>query len=344
MIYVNTRILNGRLTGVQRYASEILARIGRQLTPLTLEHSFNGVRGHFWEQFILPLRLQDGLLWSPSNSGPLSVGNQVVTIHDLSPLDHPEWMSPRFAAWYQFLLPRLARKAKHLITVSEFTKGRILERFCVPEEKITVIPNAVDERFRDPPKATDLSSIFGECFSNTRYVLTVGSIEPRKNLITLTKAWQMIVDKIPEDISLVVAGARGERAIFRDASLSTMPKRVLMPGHVSDEFLPMLYANAIVFSYLSVYEGFGLPPLEGMASGVPVLTSNTTAIPEVVSDAALTVDPLDAEAVADGLFRLITNDSLNKKFSAQGILRAEQFTWETTAAKTWDVLCKAAGD
>ncbi|HPU78519.1 MAG TPA: glycosyltransferase family 1 protein, partial [Thermosynergistes sp.] len=168
------------------------------------------------------------------------------------------------------------------------------------------------------------------------------TIEPRKNLQRLLEAWCVICQKLPQDVWLVVAGAKGRESIFRDASFNDLPPKVYMAGHVPDEHLPALYSGALFFAYVSLYEGFGFPPLEAMACGTPVLTSNVTSIPEVVGDAALMVDPYDVEAIADGIKRLVEDSSLRAELSRRGIARAKMFTWDKTAELTWKVLEEAA--
>jgi glycosyltransferase involved in cell wall biosynthesis len=340
-IYVNTRSLGAPLTGVQRYTREALARLGTGVVPIAPARGARGATGHLWEQLILPRLVRGGLLWSPANTGPVSLRRQVVTIHDLTPLDHPEWMSRRFAAWYAYMLPRLARRAARVITDSEFTRRRIVERLGVAGERVVAIPIGVDPSFR--PEA-----VTGSGALRTRvdvpagpYVLFVGSIEPRKNLPRLLEAWRKALPAMPGDVSLVIAGARGGEHIFARHSTGPLPDRVVLAGHVADELLPGLYAGAMAFAYPSLYEGFGLPPLEAMASGVPVLAGNGTAMPEVVADAGLLVDPLDVEAITDALVRLTTDAGLRETLRARGLDRARTFTWDRTAAAIREVLEQA---
>ncbi len=140
----------------------------------------------------------------------------------------------------------------------------------------------------------------------------------------------------------MVAGAKGKDIIFKNTSLDKLPPKVCMPGYVPDEYLPTLYSGAIALVYVSLYEGFGLPPLEAMACGTPVLTSNVTSLPEVVGDAALMVDPYDVDAIAEGIKRLIEDDNLRRELSQKGLARAKLFSWDRTAEVTWSVLKEAA--
>ena len=346
-ITINTRILFHPVTGVQRYLLELLQRMSaggiQQIAP---QHPLSGARAHLWEQTVLPLRTQGHLLWSPSNTGPLAVSKQVVTIHDLSPMDHPEWLNPRFAAWYRFLTPKLARRVARVITDSEFTKSRLLETTGVSDDKVIVVPLGVDARFVPQGREQVESSIQKLGLPTNRYVLSLGSLEPRKNLGRLLRAWEVIYRGLPEDVWLVVSGAKGKSLVFQDVPEleALLPPRVFLTGHVPDELLPSLYAGAMAFAYLSVYEGFGLPPLEAMASGTPTLVGNRASLPEVVGDAAVQVAPFDIEAIADGLHRLIEDASLRAVLREKGLERAGQFNWSKTAEQTWRVLAEAAGD
>jgi len=343
---INTRILSHPITGVQRYLLELLQRMpSDQLHQIAPRHSISGARAHLWEQTILPRRTRGQLLWSPSNTGPLTISRQVVTIHDVVPIDHPEWLNPRFAAWYRFLTPKLARRVARVITDSEFTKSRLLETTGVSDDKVIVVRLGVDTRFVPQDREQVESAIHKLRLPTSRYVLSLGSLEPRKNLGRLLRAWEVIYRRLPEDVWLVVSGAKGKSLVFQDVpELEALPPRVFLTGHVPDELLPSLYAGAMAFAYLSVYEGFGLPPLEAMAYGTPTLVGNRASLPEVVGDAAIQVDPFDIEAIADGLLRLIEDGSLRAVLREKGLERAGQFNWDKTAEQTWRVLAEAAED
>ena len=246
-VFINTRALSSTLSGVQRYTLELLNRLQSELQPIAPKKPLHGIAGHIWEQFVLPTRLRGNLLFSPSNTGPLIEERQVVTIHDITPLEHPEWLNPRFAKWYQFLIPRLVHKARRIIAVSNFTKSRICEVTSVQPDKVVVIYNGVDERFR--PKSSEEIARTKDTFgiSNFRYILTVATIEPRKNLQRLLEAWDVWHVNLPQDIWLVIAGAKGKDLVFRDAVFNRLPPKICMIGHVPDEHLPALYSGALAF-------------------------------------------------------------------------------------------------
>jgi len=342
-IAINTRALSAPMTGVQRYTSELLARWNGHAERIAPDGSLRGFTGHAWEQFVLPAKLGGRFLFSPSNSGPLRVTNQVVTIHDTAVFDCPEGFHPRFAAWYRFLLPRLARQARQIITVSEFVKERILVHAKVSPDKVVVIPNGVDSRFC-PEAVSRVEEVVAALeLPSRRYVLAVGSLEPRKNLTRLFQAWAQVQERISDDIWLVVVGASGSTRVFNELHLGELPAKVFLAGHLEEHLLPAIYAGAIAMAYPSVYEGFGLPPLEAMACGTPVLAGNRSSLPEVVGDAGLLVDPFDINAIAEGISRLLEDCALRNDLRRKGLYRAKQFSWDETARRTWEVLQNAAG-
>lgn len=342
---VNTRVLHGPPTGVQRYISEMLAAWpGPAPEPITPSAALaRGLAGHAWEQCVLPARLPRGeLLWSPVHSGPLACRNQVVTVHDVVPLDHPEWLNRQFARWYRFMLPRLARRARHLIAISEFTKQRLMATCRLPAEHITVIANGVSDHFR-PAEAAEIERVRTKLLpERQRYVLAVGSLEPRKNLARLLAAWQHALPNLPGDIALVIAGAPGEPGVFGDTGLQSWPERVVAAGHVDDADLPGLYSGAEWCICASLYEGFGLPALEAMACGTPVIVSNIPAFREVVADAGLGIEPLETASIAGQLERALASRSLREKMANMALARSEGFSWQCTAQATSELLKRFA--
>ena len=334
----NSRILASHTTGVQRYLLELLARMPgiEQIAPAT---ALAGMRGHAWEQLRLPGLCRGKLLWSPSNTGPLALRNQVVTIHDVVPLDHPEWLNWRFAAWYRFLIPRLARRVRHVIVDSDFTRQRLIAHSGIGADKITVIHCGVDARFQPQSPQAIAAARADLQLPPGRYALAVGSLEPRKNLGRLLLAWAQLLPQLPPDLWLVLAGAKGKSLVFADVpELRQLPQRVHLSGYVPDDLLPALYAGAEVFVYPSLYEGFGLPPLEAMACGTPVIVGNRASLPEVVGDAAVLVDPGRVDAIARGLMQLLGAAGVRAGLGRAGRERAALFDWHQTANRTMQVL------
>ncbi len=289
---------------------------------------------------MLPHRVGRKLLWSPANIGPLLVKKQVISIHDLSTIEHPEWFTPQFSHWYSLLLPRLAREVISITTMSEFTKSRIVDLWDIAPEKIIVIPGGVGQRFRPVEKSPAMAKTLG--MPCEHYFLALGSLEPRKNLARLLQAWGSIQASLPAEIWLVLAGAKGKANIFKEVGLISLPPRVHLLGYVHDDALRALYSGALAFIYISTYEGFGLPPLEAMSCGTPVITSNTTSLPEVVGDAAWLVDPYDVEAIAHAIRQLAENNGLRVQLINKGLSRASLFTWENCAKRTLQVLMESS--
>ena len=204
-LVVNGRFLSQRVTGMQRYGREIAARLPTQPTIIQPAKPTNGSRGHLWEQAILPWRMGEGLLWSPCTTGPLSVKNQVVTIHDCAFVDQAHCFSRSFAAWLNFLVPRLARKVRKILTVSEYSKQRIVEVCRVSPDKVLAIYNGVDAKFQ-PAAADEIAQAKHALGLPDQYVLCVGSLEPRKNLRRLLEAWKLLGAE-KQGLKLVLAGA-----------------------------------------------------------------------------------------------------------------------------------------
>ena len=332
---VNGRYAAKRMTGVQRYAHEIVRRLGDRV-EVAYTTAKDGVGGHRWEQFALPLKSRGRLLWSPGNTGPLAAGRQVVTVHDATFADTPECFGRAFAAWYGFLVPRLARRARRLMTVSEFSRGRLAEVTGVAAEEIVVVPNGVDGRFA--PTGDDETARVREKYALPgEYVLTLGSVEPRKNLATLLKAWRLVAEK-RDDLTLAVAGG-ANLSIFSGEMSEALPAGVKRLGYVDDADLPALYTGCAAFVFPSLYEGFGLPPLEAMACGAAVVSSDATAMPDVIGpDAALFVDPRDAHAMAEATLRVCDDAGLRGRLASAGRARASTYTWKKSASRVWDVL------
>lgn len=336
MIFVNARNLGMHTTGVQRYTKNIVDAWNSDSFELIKPNEpAHGVKGHLWEQVVLPFRARNGILWSPSNTGPLSVSSQVVTIHDVVPFDHPEWLNQKFVSWYQFIQPRLVSRVAHIITISEFSKQRIVDVFKVPENKVSVIYNGVD--------VVGVDGFIPKCNLNvpfSRYVLSVGSLEPRKNIVRLISSWRKIKNTIPDDVGLVIVGAKGVGRVFSIAdnydSDADINDRVHFTGHVTDEVLSSLYSNAAVFCYPSIYEGFGLPPLEAMAYGIPVITSNTTAMAELCDKYARLVSPYDEDEIAGALHDAVINPDIERAILAKKSIAS--LTWSKCAKETLDVL------
>lgn len=335
MLYINGRSLkNSKITGVQRYTLEIAPKLSINCKIVNPSEKYSSsMFGHAWEQLILPYRV-NGILWSPANVGPIVYKNQVVTIHDLAVFDHPEWFTKEFKLMYYLLLPRLTKRVKHILTVSEYSRQRLVQQFDISPAKITAIPLAAAAQFK-PVDEEEILQARIEYGWPDRFLLSVGSLEPRKNLGRLLRAWEAWSNR-PKDLRLLVVGAAGR--VFAGQGFDRVPDGVQLLGHVEDSDLPSLYAAAEAMIYPSLYEGFGLPPLEAMACGTPVITSNTTSLPEVVGDAALLINPYLEVALIHAMQQITEQPQLRAELSERGLERSKLFSWERTAAETERVL------
>jgi glycosyltransferase involved in cell wall biosynthesis len=337
-VFINGRFRAHKMTGLQRYAEEVVGRLGARVQVVEPRRRLKGPRGHVWEQVALPARVGSGLLWSPCNTGPRWFRRQVVTIHDLFPLDHPEWFTYEFLRAYRFIVPALIRGARRVIAVSDYTKQRILNLTGVSGQKVEVIHSGVGRQFAPMPQSAVSAARHAAGLPSGRYFLSVSSIEPRKNVARLLEAWEAALPALPDDLHLVLAGGSGSGTVFAGTNLSRIPPRVLLPGYIPDEHLPGLYSGARAFVFPSLAEGFGFPPLEAMACGTPVVTSCTSSLLELCRDAALLVEPTDINAIAAAMHRIATDDDLCSSLRQQGLARAASLDWERTADRTWKVL------
>jgi glycosyltransferase involved in cell wall biosynthesis len=326
-VLVNGRFLERHITGVERYGREILRRLGNRTRVVRCSGRWNGAHGHLWEQFGLAGQVHPGqVLWSPANTGPLKIENQVLTVHDLSPLEHPEWFRASFALWYQLFTPLLVRRVRRVVTPSAYIRGKVLRRFKLPGERVTIVPGGVDASVFHPnsPSQPD----FPAC-----YALFVGSLQPRKNLPRLIEAWKLVKETLP-NAWLLIAGTAG--SAFRSISLP-VTERIKLLGAVPEADLPGLYANATVFILPSLEEGFGLPALEAMASGTLVLASGSGALPEVIGENALFFNPLDVTEIAAALQRGFQDGASRDDLRREGLVRARRFSWESASELLWRV-------
>jgi glycosyltransferase involved in cell wall biosynthesis len=273
----------------------------------------------------------------------------VVTIHDLWMDRFPQYSRKLFGQrWSFYRTKRTVSNARKVITVSEYSAQDITTLYGVPREKIAVIHNGVSDAFRplsDPTKLAQLRTRFG--WPTDRFILFAGGADPRKNHSALLQAYAMRATQLGSHC-LVMLGAPTHRFgnIHGSAQRFGLNERVICVGHLSADELRVLYAHADVFVFPSLYEGFGMPVLEAMASGAPVITSATTSLREVAGDAAVLIDPHSPEQLAEALVRVLTDRGLRETLRAKGFERAKQFTWQHAARLTFDVyreVCRSSG-
>ena len=266
----------------------------------------------------------------------------VVTIHDLAIVRYPQKFRPWHRTFTRYLLPRLVRSVSAIVSDSQATKNDLIELLGVAPERVTVIPCGIGASFTPALDGdSHLQSVQARYALPSRFAITVGAIEPRKNLPRLLRAIDMLSTSRPElrDLTLIHVGPAGwlTEDVTRTLGELRLHDKVRFLGYVPDDDLAALYQLARVSVYASLFEGFGLPVLEAMASGCPVVTSNTSSMPEVAGDAAILVDPTSEDSIADGLARVWTDDCLRADLIARGYRRAATFTWEAAARQTLQV-------
>jgi glycosyltransferase involved in cell wall biosynthesis len=270
-----------------------------------------------------------------ASSAPLSSPcPTVVTVHDLSYMVCPHLYSRKHRLLAELLTRRSVRRAARVITVSECSRRDIIRLFRIPSERIVVTPEAPAPQYR-PQAAAEVARVRATYGLAERYVLSVCTLQPRKNLPRLIEAFAAVASEVP-DVQLVLVGRslwRGSE-VPRAVARAGVESRVRFTGYVPDADLPALYTGAATFCYPSLYEGFGLPPLEAMACGTPVVTSNTSSLPEVVGDAAVTVDPTSVADIARGLRTILASDSISREYHDRGLGWAQRFSWDRTARLT----------
>ncbi len=359
---VDARLMFHQPAGISKYTWHLLQAMAeldeddefivfqhrKHETPLVTQRNFRRATlfapvHHRFEQVVLSAelyRFQLDLLHLPDFIPPLySPWKTVITVHDLAFLYYPHFLTAESAAYYGQIDKAVVR-ADHIIVPSKHTKRDLTAQLGVVEEKISVIYEAANPSFGPLPVEPTRAEITAKYQIPSSYVLFVGTIEPRKNVSGLLRAFEYLQRKYEiNDVGLVIAGAKGwlfdeTLDLVRELGLE---KSVFFLGRVIDEDLHKLYVGARCHVHAAYYEGFGLPPLEAMACGTPTIVSNVSSLPEVVGDAALLVDPEEAEEIAVAIHRLLTDDRLHQELAEKGLQRAKIFSWKRAAEKTLDV-------
>ena len=334
-VFINGRFLTQKITGVQRFAIEItkyLARRNIKLTILVPKHFNNNLyfglnsriiktgnlKSHFWEQIslrIFLLKHNKPLLINFTGIGPLFYKNQIITIHDLSFLRYPKWFSRTYYYFYKVSTIINARSSREILTVSNFSKQEIIELLSVPKSKIKVLYNAQAFPIIESTRK-----------AKGKYILCVSSIDPRKNLIRLVKAYHLI--KNHYKIDLIIVGGKSSHFSPIEELKDTS---IIWKGRVSDDELGDLYKNADLFVYPSLYEGFGIPPLEAMANGCPVLLSDIPVFHEIFEKATIFFNPTNIDDIASKISYLLDNESVANKLIAEGYKCVKRYSWDKSA-------------
>lgn len=300
---------------------------------------FSAPQRFWWDQVELPRRAAFAgvdILHQPAFSAPIFYpGKIVVTVNDLIAIvygkDIPFFSRQFFGRW----MPFSYRKADHIISISQHTKFDIVRLLKIPEEKITVIYLAAGEEFRPIHSRSSIRNVIMNYQAGQNYLLHVGTLNPRKNLGFLIDIFAAVVKKFP-DYKLIITGKYGwyYEGLFEKVTKLGLEKKVIFTGYVRDQDKPALYNGATLFTFPSLYEGFGLPPLEAMACGVPVVASNASSIPEVIGESGVLLAPNDVNGWVKEITILLESKKLRQKLSLAGLKQAKKFSWRQTALET----------
>ncbi len=350
-IFVNARFLCEPITGIQRWARETLFALDLLIEDGTIDgskykiillsptmpsdmpkylHLSLSVRGllrsHLWEQIELPF-LARGFLVNFKNTAPMFKKNMSMQIMDLQPFARSDTHSKAFNAIYKTIIPRAARSAKIITCLSGNTVREIEKHLGISKDKCVITESGHEHILRFE---SDDSVLSEHSLDKGKYLLAVSSLNPNKNFAAILRAMKLA--KV--DNKLIIAGGTNPR-IFRDQGVEKMPDDAVYVGRVSDERLRSLYENALGFVYPSFYEGWGLPPGEAMLLGCPVISSNTSSLPQVCGDAVLYCDPADDQSIADQITKLCGDAELRNKLMIDGIAQSQKFTWRKVALNVW---------
>jgi glycosyltransferase involved in cell wall biosynthesis len=313
----------GNFTVVRAPLSErLLAALWhRARVPLPIEALIGSTDVFYSPDFLLP---------------PTRARRTLVTIHDLSYVRLPECFPDVLRRYLDDAVPRAVRRADLILADAASTRRDLIEVYGVPSDKVLVLYSGVDARFHPDIPESERARVRSRYCLREPYLLSVSTIQPRKNYVRLLEAWAKLISKSEfrnSNYRLVLAGRNGWMydQVYRTVKRLDLNDRVLFPGFVSDTDLPALYSMATLFVYPSLYEGFGLPVAEAMACGVPVVLSNVSSLPEVAGEAGLYFDPCDVDAMTDAIYRALSDPTLRAGLRAQGLSQAEKFSWDRAA-------------
>ncbi|MCD7964843.1 MAG: glycosyltransferase family 4 protein [Clostridiaceae bacterium] len=263
-------------------------------------------------------------------------GKRITIVHDMAYKAFPDTVAQKTRRWLDGHLEQYCRRADIIITVSEFSKNEIIKHLGIPSEKIQVIYNGVDlDQYHEINNIQQIETVKQKYGITGEYLLYLGTLEPRKNLEGLLTAYMHLKNEQENTPKLVIAGKRGwlYDSIFEKVKEYGLQKNVIFPGYIAADDAPTLLSGAFLFIFPSLYEGFGIPPLEAMACGTPVITSNCSSLPEVVGEAAVLIDPLDIQSIKNSMRELINHPEMRQTLGEKGKMRAKQFSWRASAEK-----------
>lgn len=308
------------------------------------EVDFSTPQRFIWDQFKFPSIARQNkadLLHQPCFSAPLLFnGPVVVTIHDIISILFPQNIPFASRMFYSKWMPFSYAKAKHIISISESTKRDIMRVLKIPENKITVIHNGYDAKLKKKISEEEITKVRAKYSLPQDYLLHIGTLEPRKNLDFLIDVFcEAIKDKKNANLSLVITGKKGWyfEGLFEKVRKLELEEKVIFTGYIDEGDKGAIYQGAKIFTFPSLYEGFGLPPLEAMACGVPVISSNTSSMPEVIGDAGELISPKNKMAWVEAITRINGDEKLYKQMQSKNATQIEKFDWEKTAQKTIEV-------
>lgn len=290
---------------------------------------------------LLLLRRPDLVFYPNFMRYPLALGEpSILVVHDLAFKLFPDFIEAKNLKDLENNLGRSIRRASAVVAVSENTKRDIIKFYGTPDEKISVVPPAIDHEHFRPRSEEEIVAVRKKYGLPENYVLYTGTLEPRKNVVGILDAYRQLPEELREKHALVLAGGKGWRddAIQNHLGELKQKHQIFLPGYIDDTDLPALYSGASAFVFPTFYEGFGIPPLEAMACGVPVVTSGNSSLPEVIGEAGLTADPHDPAQIGAQVQKVLTDPSLANQLKESGLARAKEFTWDSSAREILKVV------
>ncbi len=345
----------GKPTGFGFYVSNLVEALKKhtgkdlqlELISPNYDRDFSTPQRFYWDQVTYPKIAKSkkaDLLHQPCFSAPLSFNKPVVvTIHDIISLLFPETIPFASRMFYSKWMPFSYRKASQIITISQSTKRDIVRVLGISEDKITVIPLGFDTKMQDKVAKEKIAEVKKKYSLPDNYLLHIGTLEPRKNLDFLIDVFSEVIKDADNELCLVITGKKGwyYEGLFEKVKDLSLEKRVIFTGYIDEKDKAAIYQGSRIFTFPSIYEGFGLPPLEAMAAGVPVISSDTSSMPEVIGDAGILLSPYNKDGWVKAISEVNKSEKIRQDMIAKNIKQVAKFSWDKTACKTLEVYKKA---